>query len=137
VIRLNDLLANRLDADFFLKDGDQLLIPDERREVAVLGEVQYTTAHIFERGLSRDDYIGKSGGLTARADKRRIYVVRANGAVVGDSGGRWFSRGSSSGIEPGDAIVVPLDVDNPLARWSAVTQIIYNLAIAAAAVNSF
>jgi hypothetical protein len=105
--------------------------------VAVLGEVQYTTAHIFERGLSRDDYIGKSGGLTARADRRRISVVRASGEVVGDSGGRWFSRGGGAGIAPGDAIVVPLDVDNPLARWSAITQIIYNLAIAAAAVNSF
>jgi hypothetical protein len=105
--------------------------------VAVLGELQYTTAHIFVRGLSRFDYIGKRGGLTARADRRRTYVVRASGAVVGDSGGRWFSRGGGGGIEPGDAIVVPLDVDNPLARWSAITQIIYNLAIAAAAVNSF
>ncbi|HJR70303.1 MAG TPA: SLBB domain-containing protein, partial [Gammaproteobacteria bacterium] len=137
VIRLDDVIANRLDADFFLKDGDQLLVPDERREVAVLGEVQYTTAHIFERGLSLDDYIDKSGGLTARADQRRIYVVRASGEVVADSGARWFSRRGSSGIAPGDAIVVPIDVDNTLARWSAITQIIYNLAIAAAAVNSF
>lgn len=136
VIRLSDLVANRLDADFFLKDGDQLLVPDERQEVAVLGEVQYTTAHIFERGLSRDDYIAKSGGLTARADQRRIYVVRASGEVVADSA-RWFSRNGGTGIRQGDAIVVPLDVDQPLARWSAITQIIYNLAIAAAAVNSF
>jgi protein involved in polysaccharide export with SLBB domain len=137
VIRLSDVVANRLDADFSLKDGDELLVPDERREVAVLGEVQYTTAHLFEPGLSRDDYIGKSGGLTARADQRRIYVVRASGEVVADSGGRWFSRGGGVGVAPGDAIVVPLDVDQPLARWGAITQIIYNLAIAAAAVNSF
>jgi polysaccharide export outer membrane protein len=136
VIRLSDLIANRLDADFFLKDGDQLLVPDERQEVSVVGEVQYQTAHIFERGLSRDNYIAKSGGLTARADQRRIYVVRASGEVVAD-GARWFSRAGGTAIRQGDAIVVPLDVDNPLARWSAVTQIIYNLAIAAAAVNSF
>jgi hypothetical protein len=32
---------------------------------------------------------------------------------------------------------VPIDVDQPLARWRDITQIIYNLAIAAAAVNSF
>ena len=44
---------------------------------------------------------------------------------------------AASDIRPGDSIVVPLDVDQPLARWSAITQIIYNLAIAAAAVNSF
>jgi protein involved in polysaccharide export with SLBB domain len=136
VIRLRDLVANRLEADIFLKDGDQLLVPDQRQEVSVVGEVQYQTAHVFEPGLTRDEYIGRSGGLTARADQRRIYVVRASGEVVADSG-RWFSRSGGAEIRQGDAIVVPLDVDQPLARWSAITQIIYNLAIAAAAVNSF
>jgi protein involved in polysaccharide export with SLBB domain len=136
VIRLSDLVANRLDADIFLKDGDQLLVPDQRQEVSVVGEVQYQTAHVFEPGLTRDEYISRSGGLTARADQRRIYVVRASGEVVADSG-RWFSRSRGAEIRQGDAIVVPLDVDQPLARWSAITQIIYNLAIAAAAVNSF
>jgi polysaccharide export outer membrane protein len=87
--------------------------------------------------LRRDDYIGKSGGLTQRADDKRIYVVRAGGEVVAQSGARWFRRDSGTEINPGDAIVVPLEVDQPLARWSAITQIIYNLAIAAAAVNSF
>ena len=33
--------------------------------------------------------------------------------------------------------VVPLDLDQPLLRWSSITQIIYNLALGAAAVNSF
>lgn len=99
----------------------------------MLGEVQYATSHVFERGLSRDDYVGKSGGLTQRADS---YVVRANGEVIAESGSRWF-RTSAAGMRPGDTIVVPLDVDQPLARWTALTQIVYNLAIAAAAVNSF
>ncbi len=137
VIRLDDLVAGVDEADIVLKDGDQLIVPDERQEVTVLGEVQYATSHVFERGLSRDEYIDKSGGLTQRADGRRIYVVRANGEVVAESGGRWFWRGSGEDMRPGDSIVVPLDVDQPLARWSAITQIIYNLAIAAAAVKSF
>jgi hypothetical protein len=87
--------------------------------------------------LTRDQYIAKSGGLTSRADQRRVYVVRANGEVLAESGARWFQRGSSSGMRPGDTIVVPLDVDQPLARWTAITQIIYQMAIAAAAVASF
>jgi polysaccharide export outer membrane protein len=123
--------------DIVLKDGDELVVPDEQQEVTVLGEVQYATSHVFERGLTRAEYIDKSGGTTQRADAKRIYVVRANGEVVAQSGGRWFVRDSGSGIRPGDTIVVPLDVDQPLARWSAITQIVYNLAIAAAAVNSF
>jgi hypothetical protein len=40
-------------------------------------------------------------------------------------------------VLPGDSIVVPLDVDQPLIRWAAITQIVYQMAIAAAAVSSF
>jgi protein involved in polysaccharide export with SLBB domain len=137
VIRLDSLVAGDPDADVVLKNGDVLLVPDERQEVSVLGEVQYAISHAYERGVSRDEYINRSGGLSQRADKKRIYVVRANGEVVANSGAGWFQRDGGSDIRPGDSIVVPIDVDQPLARWSAITQIIYNLAIAAAAVNSF
>ena len=62
-------------------------------------------------GLTRDDYIAKSGGTTQKADQKRIYVVRANGDVV--SGGRsgWFRRTQSIEMRPGDTIVVPLDTE--------------------------
>jgi protein involved in polysaccharide export with SLBB domain len=136
-IRLDEIVAGRVDADIVLKDGDVLMVPDQRQEVTVLGEVQYATSHVFDRALSRDDYIDRSGGLSQRADKRRIYVVRANGEVLADSGGAWFRRDAGGNIRPGDSIVVPLDVDQPLVRWSSITQIIYNLALGAAAVASF
>jgi polysaccharide biosynthesis/export protein len=137
VIRLDQIVQGVAAADIVLKGGDQLIVPDQRQEVTVLGEVQYATSHVFERGLTRDEYIAKSGGTTQRADTKRTYVVRANGEVVAQSGGRWFGRDSNSGIRPGDAIVVPLKLDQPLARWSAITTIIYNMALAAAAVHSF
>ena len=137
VIRLDDLVGGVEGADVVLKDGDTLLVPDERQEVSVLGEVQYATSHVFSSGLGRDDYINRSGGLGQRADKKRIYVVRANGEVVANTGAGWFQRDAGSEIQRGDSIVVPIDVDQPLTRWSAITQIVYNLAIAAAAVNSF
>src|SRR5262249_16324165 len=124
-------------ADVVLKDGDQLIVPGRRPEVTVIGEVQYPTSHVFERDLKRDDYIGKSGGFSERADAKRIYVVRANGSVRGQTKGRWFQREPSGAIEPGDTVVVPLKVDQSLARWSQITQIIYNLAIAATAVTRF
>jgi polysaccharide export outer membrane protein len=42
-------------------------------------------------------------------------------------------------MEPGDTVVVPLDAGKmrALPLWAAVTTIIYNLAVAVAAVNSF
>jgi len=136
VIRLDEIVAGNEAADVVLKGGDTLLIPDERQEVTVLGEVQYATSHVYEPGLGRDDYINRSGGLSQRADKKRIYVVRANGEVVANSAG-WFQRDGGSDIRAGDAIVVPLDVDQKLLRWGAIGQLIYQMALAAAAVNSF
>jgi hypothetical protein len=63
--------------------------------------------------------------------------MRANGSVVADTSNRWFRHGVE--ILPGDTIVVPLDTERlpTLPLWQAVTQMIYNVAIAAAAVNSF
>jgi hypothetical protein len=63
--------------------------------------------------------------------------VRANGSVVGANSG-WFGRGGQANIQPGDTIVAPLDTERlpPLPLWQAVTSIIYNAAIAVAAVGS-
>jgi hypothetical protein len=80
-----------------------------------------------------------SGGMTRRADSKLIYVVRASGAVVTASRSRWFGRGSNMQIRPGDTIVVPLETDRirPLTFWTNVTQILYQGAIAVAAIRSF
>lgn len=125
-------------ADILLRDADRLLIPRRSQEVTVLGEVQTTTSHYFQDELSRDDYISLSGGLTQKADKGRTYVVRANGQVVAPSTSRWLP-GNGVKIQPGDTIVVPVDAERlpPLPLWTSVTSIIYNLAVAVAAVNSF
>lgn len=124
--------------DIVLKDGDRLVVPRVTQEVTVIGEVQSTTSHLYSPSLMRDDYIQMSGGLTARADDDRIYVVRADGSVVANAGKSWFG-GEGASIRPGDTIVAPLDTERmrPLPFWTAVTTIIYNLAISAAAVNSF
>jgi polysaccharide export outer membrane protein len=117
--------------DVLLKDGDKLVIPKRTQDITILGEVQSPTSHVFEPGLTRDDYIQMSGGTTQHADHKRIYVVRANGDVV--SGGRsgWFRRSIKADIRPGDTIVVPLDTQKvpTLPLVAAITTIIYNLAI--------
>lgn len=124
--------------DIVLKDGDRLVVPRITQEVTVIGEVQSSTSHLYDASLSRADYIQMSGGLTSRADSDRIYVVRADGSVVAGGGKMWFAGGSVA-IRPGDTIVAPLDTERmrPLPFWTAVTTIVYNLAISAAAVNSF
>jgi protein involved in polysaccharide export with SLBB domain len=123
--------------DVVLRDGDQLLVPKFEQSVTVIGEVQTTTSHLYRPGLNRSDYIAMSGGATARADNGRIYVVRADGSVVPSGGSRWFHT-SNPQMQPGDTIVVPLNAEHipPLPFWQAVTQILYNVAVAFLAVHS-
>jgi polysaccharide export outer membrane protein len=124
--------------DVTVRDGDKLLIPKKNQEITILGEVQSPTSHVYEAGLSRNDYIARSGGTTQKADRKRIYVVRANGDVVSGERFGWFRRSQSTEIHPGDTIVVPLDTERvrALPIWQSVSTIIYNLAIALLAVNS-
>ena len=139
-----ELLSQRVEADqvvrdIELKNGDRLLVPTTSQEVTVIGETQHPTSHIFQPGLARDDYISLSGGLTRKADKKLIYVVRASGAVISSSRSRWFGRGTNTEMRPGDTIVVPLETDRirPLTFWTNVTQILYQSALAVAAIQTF
>ena len=125
--------------DVVLRDGDRLMVPRLQQEITVIGEVQSVTSHLYRADLTREDYINQSGGMTRHADPKKIYVVRANGSVVADTGGRFFRVSNHSmKIQPGDTIVVPLDTEHlpPLPMWQAITQIIYNTAVAVAAVHS-
>ncbi|MCF6261731.1 MAG: SLBB domain-containing protein, partial [Gammaproteobacteria bacterium] len=122
--------------DILLKDGDKLMVPGLTQEVTILGEVQHVTSHLFREGRSVQQYINRSGGMTYRADEDRVYVVRANGAVVPSHSTNWF--GTNLEVRPGDTIVVPLDAERmkPLTLWTNVSQIIYQIGIAAASWNA-
>ena len=133
VINVEGAYKGRADGpyDILLKDGDKLVVPKRTQAVTVLGEVQSPTSHVFSAGLTRDDYIQKSGGVTQHADRKRIYVVRANGDVVSGNRSGWFRRTQRTDIRPGDTIVVPMDTQKVpwLPLLAAITTIIYNLAI--------
>jgi protein involved in polysaccharide export with SLBB domain len=127
------------DYDVLLRNGDKLLVPKRTQEITVIGEVQNgTTSHVFEPTFGRDDYIARSGGFTKQADKHHVYVVRANGEVSTGERSVWFKRSGGYRMQTGDTIVVPIDAGKmpPLARWAAVSQIIYQLALATASAHS-
>jgi protein involved in polysaccharide export with SLBB domain len=124
--------------DVVLRNGDDLIVPRYQQEVTVIGEVQSVTSHLYRSNLTRADYIALSGGMTNHADKKKIYVVRANGSVVANTGGFFRVNSDAVKIHPGDTIVVPLDTEKlpPLPMWQAITQILYNIAVSVAAVHS-
>lgn len=135
VIDLPALLAGEDTLDLALNAGDALFVPKISQSITVLGEVQYPTSHIYDSSVDVGDYISRSGGLKVRADDSRIYVVRANGSVYQPSTFNWYSLESK--LSPGDTIVVPLDTEyrDTLSLWSTATGILYNTAIALAAIN--
>jgi polysaccharide export outer membrane protein len=140
VIDLTKIIKEGEESTLMVKSGDQLFVPETPYAVSVSGEVQFPTSHLHNEKLDLKDYLNRSGGYTQNADKDRTFVVKANGAVMTNGGNVWFGKGSSvNRISPGDVIVVPIDVKQTrfLENLTYSTQIIYQLAVAAAAVNSF
>lgn len=134
VIDLESQIDGR-DQVIVLDDGDQLVVPKQPSTVTIIGEVNFPTSHLYRAGNSVLDYVEQSGGVSSLGDDDSIYVVRANGSVERVSKG-WFGRNPQA--QPGDTIVVPLDLTRirPLTLWSTVTQIMSQLALAVAALNS-
>lgn len=137
VIDLPHIIAQNSTDDIRLDDGDALYIPKAKESISVIGEVQYATSHIYKNGFDLHDYIDRSGGLKTRADQDRIYVIKADGSVRLASNDNWFASQGEL-LAAGDTIVVPLDLEykDGLTLWAAVTQIIYNSAVAVAAIGS-
>ena len=134
VIDLRGVSAGTRTGDVTLRDGDRLYVPRQTEEITVLGEVQNPTSHLYRPGLTRDEAIALSGGFTSRADQKRAYVVRADGSVLVPKSG--WTRSGNVDLGPGDNVIVPVDAEKmrPLPMWTAITTIIYNLAIAATAI---
>ena len=91
--------------------------------------------------ISIDDYLDLSGGATPFADKGAAYLIKSDGSIVSPNqlSSSGFFRGSNQNLEPGDTIVVPLEIQpfSGVRATTEITQIIYQMALAAAAVNSF
>ena len=125
--------------DIVLEDGDTISIPINKQSVSVIGEVFVSNSHIYKKGLGINDYINLSGGTTLFADESSTYLIRSDGSIVSPSqmSSGFFRSGSD--LQPGDTIVVPLQVQpfSTIKATTEITQIIYQMALAAAAVNSF
>ena len=133
-----DSILNDKSKDLVLKDGDKIVVPEFRQEVTVVGEVQVPTSHLYTPGFEYYDYIERSGGEKNTAENDAIYIVKANGSVILPDDSSWLTHNDAE-IEPGDTIVVPLDTDriDSLELWTSVSQIVYQIALGAAAIKSF
>jgi len=138
VIDLDELLNGKGLHDIELKDGDNLVIPNISPAISVIGEVFVKATHWYDPTLTIADYISKAGGVREYGDASKVYVVKADGSVFIPESDFWFSTASKVNLAPGDTIVVPRDVTNydNIGLWQGVTQIVYQTAVALAAIGS-
>ena len=122
--------------DTTLFDGDSIIVPKNPNSISVLGEVLNPIAFEYSKKLTIKSAINQAGGYQQYADKRRIYVIKANG-IVEKANRNIFVRNID--LEPGDTIVVPRKIitDNPVIQaLTPITTILSDLAFSAAALDS-
>jgi len=95
------------DSDIAVRGGDVLTIPKRPDYVMVTGQVFNPTAVSYRPGRSARWYLMQSGGPTSMADKKAIFVIRADGSVIGSRKSLWMGQSLSAELQPGDTVVVP------------------------------
>ena len=126
-------------ADIELRRGDVLTIPKRPSFVLVTGQVYNVTALTFTEGKTAKWYLQHAGGTSDAANRKDIFVIRANGSVVGRHSAGAFDPGVlSTKLDPGDVVVVPQKVIGSSLFWrnlATAAQLASSIAITAAVAN--
>jgi protein involved in polysaccharide export with SLBB domain len=95
--------------DMNLEDGDQFTVSFTPETIQVVGAVFNQNAFIYSDRARIDEYLRLAGGPSREADRKRIFVLRADGSVIpyqsGD--GVFESDFYKKRLYPGDAVIVP------------------------------
>ena len=113
-------------ADVQVRDGDVLFVPKKAGYVMVNGQVFNPTAISYRPGHSAKWYLSQAGGVTQLADKKAVFVIRADGSVIAaknNSDGWWGGDPMSATLRAGDIIVVPEKAPKIGGRnWALIMQ---------------
>ncbi len=114
-------------ADVPVRNGDVLIVPKKAGYVMVTGQVFNPTAISYRGARSAKWYLSQAGGLTQIADKKAVFVIRADGSVLAakNNSGGWFLGGDplSATLRPGDTVVVPEQAPKIGGRnWATLMQ---------------
>jgi protein involved in polysaccharide export with SLBB domain len=119
--------------DLPLEDGDRFVVPRVPSTVAVEGQVYSANAFVFVRGRRERDYLRQAGGPDRNADKKRTFILRADGSVFS----RQYGDVDRATMFPGDTIVVPPNFNHSaiLRDLVDISQVIGGFGIGVAAIN--
>lgn len=126
--------------DLPLEDGDRFVVPSVPSNVDVYGAVYNQNSFLYDPKRRAGDYLREAGGAIRTADKRREFIVRADGSIVSRQYSSSFFSGGFEGtrMNPGDAIVLPETVyrRSALRQLVDISTIIGQLGLGAVAVNT-
>lgn len=123
-------------ANIELRPGDTLFIPKRPNFVMVAGQVYSPLAITYSKGKRAGWYLNQAGGPTTLADKKNMFVIRADGTVIGRGSNQWWSGSMTSAVlQPGDTIYVPDKVSGGNAIFRNIGQTVQLLSGAAVAVS--
>jgi len=127
--------------EFPLEDGDSFYIPPRLNTVQVSGAVYNENAFGYQANKRLSAYLKNAGGPTRQADKKRIFLIRADGIVVSrqSHGLLWSDDFGSMSLLPGDAIIVPTKLKSPsnfAQELPYFTQILSQAALTGAVVST-
>jgi protein involved in polysaccharide export with SLBB domain len=127
-------------SDVQVRAGDTLYVPKRPGVVLVDGAVYNPTGITFKPGRSAGWYLSQAGGPTGTANKKGVFVIRADGSVAGGPGGLFGGGAESAAMQPGDMVVVPEKIFTISRAWqntATAAQIVTAVAIAASYAKNF
>jgi protein involved in polysaccharide export with SLBB domain len=127
-------------SDVQVRAGDTIHIPKKPGVVLVDGSVYNPTGVTFKPGKSAGWYLSQAGGPTETANKKGVFVVRADGSVAGGPGGLFGGGAESVAMQPGDMVVVPEKIFTISRAWqntAIAAQIVTAIAISASYAKNF
>lgn len=131
-------LKNDSSLDITLSDGDQIVIPEYKSEVYVLGDVLNPGARLYKPNLSSNDYIKRSGGFGKYSEKNRSIIIHPNGDTVLFNAKYLSFLDQKVDIYPGSIIYVPREIGQieGINYAAVVAPIFSSLALSLASLNS-
>jgi polysaccharide export outer membrane protein len=130
--------------DLPLEDGDRFVVPKKPSSVSVQGQVYDANAFVYQKGKRVKDYLHLAGGPDRNADRKREFILRADGSVVSHQYASFEQRALFADHDfddipllPGDTIVVPpvIEKGSVLRNLTNLATIVEGFGLGAAAIE--